>query len=174
MFAVFLSVTYHLISGMACGTGDLHGRSWRRCESVSSYPSISNVARGVALAHSKLSPFEDTCGAFRVPSLLAWCKWYFMLESWESKNTKTRHIGRSFCCSHIDLQTFTLNPIPNFYGTTFSSYQRQVQTSKFEIGLVLLHRNIDHLLIHRGVRNFGLRSHLLHKLFLLFEHELGM
>ena len=105
-------------------------------------------------------------------SLLAWCKWYFMLESWESKNTKTRHIGRSFCCSHIDLQTFTLNPIPNFYGTTFSSHQRQVQTSKFEIGLVLLHRNIDHLLIHRGVRNFGLRSHLLHKLFLLFEHEL--
>jgi|TARA_B100000780_G_C21108319_1_gene447709 hypothetical protein len=60
------------------------------------------------------------------------------------------------------------------FSTVYPLYWRGVHANKFKFAMTLLQYNINHILVHRGVKNFyPTQDHMLYKLMQLFEHELG-
>jgi hypothetical protein len=60
------------------------------------------------------------------------------------------------------------------FSNVYPLYWRGVHAKKsFSIAMTLMQYNIDHLTRHRGVKKFRKQDHMLYKLMLLLQHELG-
>lgn len=61
------------------------------------------------------------------------------------------------------------------FSDVYPLYWRGVSNNRFKWAMKLMQCNINHLLAHRGVKQFDpTKDHMLYKLMRLFEYELGL